>query len=287
MGCGAAAVFGWLAWAGGDELRDREELREPVYRVSKIVPQDRPVEPAQPDHPLDPAIEIARHVLTNIRTNIQDYTCRLIKRENVDGELKEYEYMFCKVRSEQVEDGQVVVPFSVYLQFLKPDSLKGQEVIYVDGHNGNRLIAHQGGWKGRLTPTVELLPNSMLAMRGNKYPITEIGLENLAEKLIERAELDRRFPCQVRILEDTRVGDRSCRCIEVVHSDARPQVEFQLARVFVDNELQLPIRYEAYGWPKRPGGNPELIEEYTYTNLKVNVGLTDRDFDRNNPSYNF
>jgi len=30
-----------------------------------------------------------------------------------------------------------------------------------------------------------------------------------------------------------------------------------------------------------------LIEEYTFLNLRVNVGLSDTDFDRKNPTYNF
>jgi hypothetical protein len=29
------------------------------------------------------------------------------------------------------------------------------------------------------------------------------------------------------------------------------------------------------------------MEEYTFLNIKVNVGLSDHDFDRENPSYDF
>jgi hypothetical protein len=39
--------------------------------------------------------------------------------------------------------------------------------------------------------------------------------------------------------------------------------------------------------PKRSGGEPELHEEYTYLNVKTNVGLKDIDFDVSNPKYNF
>ncbi len=37
----------------------------------------------------------------------------------------------------------------------------------------------------------------------------------------------------------------------------------------------------------QPGGQPQLLEEYTYLNVKLNVGLTDADFDDKNPEYNF
>jgi len=30
-----------------------------------------------------------------------------------------------------------------------------------------------------------------------------------------------------------------------------------------------------------------LLEEYTYTDVKINNGFTDADFDENNPSYHF
>ena len=44
---------------------------------------------------------------------------------------------------------------------------------------------------------------------------------------------------------------------------------------------------ELYGWPTQAGGQPPLVEEYTYRDVRVNVGLTDADFDPENPNYNF
>ena len=67
----------------------------------------------------------------------------------------------------------------------------------------------------------------------------------------------------------------------------RPEYEFHIARVFIDDQLQLPIRYAAYTWPAVAGGKPVVLEEYTYMDLKLNVGLTDNDFDPKNPSYAF
>jgi len=36
-----------------------------------------------------------------------------------------------------------------------------------------------------------------------------------------------------------------------------------------------------------PGAAPELVEEYTYLDLRTDVGLTDRDFDPRNAAYSF
>ncbi len=62
---------------------------------------------------------------------------------------------------------------------------------------------------------------------------------------------------------------------------------FHVAQIYVDDELNLPIRYEAYDWPAEEGGKPQLTEEYTYLNLKLNNGFTDADFDIRNPNYQF
>ena len=47
------------------------------------------------------------------------------------------------------------------------------------------------------------------------------------------------------------------------------------------------MRYAAFNWPTKPGGEDDLLEAYTYTNLKVNIDLTNADFDPKNPNYNF
>jgi len=39
--------------------------------------------------------------------------------------------------------------------------------------------------------------------------------------------------------------------------------------------------------PTGDGDRPTLVEEYTFTNLKTNVGLTDEDFSGMNPKYHF
>jgi hypothetical protein len=75
--------------------------------------------------------------------------------------------------------------------------------------------------------------------------------------------------------------------IQVVHPVPRRNFLFNVARIYLDDELQIPIRYEAYDWPEQQGADPVLLEEYTYLNLKLNQGFTDADFDVHNPNYGF
>ncbi len=258
---------------------------EPISRIAKNNTSLASV--AEP-HPLDPALEIARSSLQNIRSSIQDYTAIVIKREQVGGVLGEYEFIGAKIRNRQVENGQIKVPFSVYLTFLKPASIKGREVIYVETQNNGNMVAHEGGMKGRFLPTVNLDPKGMMAMRNQRYPITDMGIENLVVKLIEKGERDKKQGmCGVEFHRGAKVGGRPCTVLSVKHDDRKACFDFHIAQIFIDDELNIPIRYCAYEWPKQSGGEPVLLEEYTYQKLSLNVGLTDLDFDRENPKYNF
>jgi hypothetical protein len=75
--------------------------------------------------------------------------------------------------------------------------------------------------------------------------------------------------------------------MQFVHPVPRREFRYHIVRLFVDDELGVPIRLESYGWPAQPGGEPPLKEEYTYMNLKLNNGFTDADFDVRNPQYGF
>jgi outer membrane lipoprotein-sorting protein len=230
------------------------------------------------EHSLDPAIRLAKKALSEMES-IKDYSATMVKRERVDGKLLEHEYAYIKVRHE---------PFSVYMYFVGPKKIKGREVLYVEGKNDGKLIAHESG--GLISfVTVKLDPESPLAMRGNRYPITHLGIKNLAEKLVERADQDKKIgePVEVKFFKGAKIDKRSVTCIQVTHPKRHPKHMFYKARVFIDEETKLPIRYEAYDWPKEEGGKPLLIEEYTYLKLDLNKGYTDEDFDEDNPNYNF
>ena len=276
--------FAGIACTSTALLADEKQLTEPVFRVGKL-----PDNAARKDgHPLDPALAIAEEGLAHIQKDVADYECVLIKRERVGNTLNDEEWMQAKVRCRKVEDGRITTPLSVYLKFLKPEAVKGQEVLWVEGKNNGKLLGHQGGRLGKLTPSVWLDPHGPIAMRGNRYPITEAGIENLVVKLLEKGNRDRkRDECEVKFYEDAKINKRPSLLIEVKHPTARPYFDFHIAQIYIDKELNVPVRYAAYTWPEAAGEKPLLLEEYTYVNMKLNVGLTDDDFDDHNKNYGF
>ncbi len=284
LGGGFAALASSGQWSPASAQGDEGMLSEPVHRVASAA--NLPTGPAT--RPLDVALQMARDGLTRCRAEVNDYTATLVKRERVDGTVGEHDFLFVKVRNRKIVNGQLAQPLSVYLTYLKPAAVKGREVIYVEGKNDGNIIAHEGGFKGRFLPTMPLPPTGMLAMRGQRYPITEIGVENLMVKLIERGETARQYPdvtCTFR--KNAKVKDRVCTVLEVTQPSRHPNLEFYQAQVFIDDAFNLPIRYVSYDWPSRAGDALQVIEEYNYLDLKINVGLTDADFDPQSPQYNF
>lgn len=240
------------------------------------------------EHPLTQVLLMAQRRWEEIPREIRDYTCTLLKRERVDGELRGAEQIFVKIRHQQVRDSRVEVPFSVYVKYLAPASLAGREVIYVEGRNAGQLIARRGGQRVPYV-TVATDPRSPLAMTGNRYPMTEIGMENLIHRVLEVGEEEVQLggEIEVKYFPGARVNDRPCTAIRVTHPLRREGLRYHLAQIFIDDELQLPIRYASYDWPEQPGDPPLLLEEYTYLDLRLNVGLSDEDFDHRNPEYGF
>lgn len=239
------------------------------------------------NHPLLPVLRMAFDAYQHIDGEIEDYTCVLTKRERVNGYLRGHEMMFVKVRHQQVENGRVVTPFSVYLRFLSPAKVRGREVLYVHGKNDGMLIVRNGGTRFAYITTA-VAPDSPAASQDNRYPITEIGIKNLTRRLIETGEEELQYKdVTVQTVAGAKINNRPCSLIQVSHPKRREGLPYQFARVFVDDELRMPVRYSAYDWPEQEGGEPQLIEEYTYTHFKTNVGLTDWDFDHKNEKYQF
>ena len=222
------------------------------------------------------ALKQALKIVDESRTALQsvkDYSATFSKKEVV-GKKMIQQTMQMKIRQR---------PFSVYLKFAKPH--EGREVIYVDGQNGGKLLAHGTGLQ-KIVGTLKLKPTSKVVMKENRYPITQIGIFKMLETVIGRWE---RQPnnTRVRFFPKAKMGKKSVRVIQVVHPKKGQGTPFHMTRLYIDNQTRLPIRVQQYGFPKKSGAQPPLIEEYTYSNVRTNIGLGSRDFDHENPGYDY
>jgi hypothetical protein len=235
--------------------------------------------------PNDPAaatdsIHLAKRAIADCQERfrqVHDYTCTFVKREQVDGRLTSPHVMVMKARTS---------PHSFYFKFQQPN--RGREAIFVHGRHDGRIVAHDVGLGKLLAGTMYLDPRGSMAMEENRHPVTEAGLGVLIDT-VARRWADELTPGEsiVTIHPDARMGNHPCTLIETIHPKPGPQFLFHKVKLYVDNRHSLPIRFEAYDWPKHTGGTPELVEEYSYLDLKINVGLRDHDFDPSNAQYSY
>lgn len=202
---------------------------------------------------------------------LTDYTATFIKEQRVRGKLKKPETVFMKFKK----------PFSIYMKWIKnPD--EGKEVIYVEGENDGKILAHLGGIIGLITPTTfRMEPTHPIAMGGNLKPVTAAGLGNMIESLLEvfylaRDKGDLKAVCKGTTLYNGRT-------VFVVERYLPNKEEYpnQFALIYIDKELMLPVYYAAYD------NEQNLLEKYAYKNLNLNVGLTEKDYDKSNPEYKY
>ncbi len=228
-------------------------------------------------------VALAQRILADMRHNLHDYRGVLVKHERIAGKMAAQARMEFKIRNSTTSPAGGL---ATYMKFLEPRSARGREVIWIEGQNDNKLVVHEGGLLNLLR--IELAPDSSLAMLGNKYSITEVGFIRLVEKLIEKIDRDVDLSqCIIETRDGEMVGDRVCQLIQVTQPRSVPGADFYIAQVFLDTERQIPLRYAAFMWPEHEGGEPPLEEEYTYLDVELNVGLTDSDFDPDNPLYSF
>jgi hypothetical protein len=227
--------------------------------------------------PLALIVRWAGQAAAKVEKEIHDYSAVLARRDRPDTDKPDY--VFVKVRHQ---------PFSVYAYVLSPPADAGKEAIYVEGRNDGKLIGHTTGLLGWAAGSRALDPTDPLIMQGHRHPITETGILHLIRQIEAFAKMHvRQSGCTVEALPGASVNDRKATCVRVAFPLATAKLKACLIRVFIDDELQLPTRYEYYEWPRADGAAPVLMEEYTYLDVRLNPGFTDADFDPKNKHYAF
>jgi hypothetical protein len=210
---------------------------------------------------------------------VEGYTATFRKRERIGGVLGPEQSMAMKLRHR---------PFAVYLKYLTHRA--GREVIYAEGRNENKLVAHNGGWSRLLAPRLSLDPTDPLALAHNRHPVTEAGLAHLARSLADDCRADLNDPAVAVTLDRVTEGSRTWWRATQEYAVRRPRRAFARVEVHFDPETALPLRLDGYDWPEpgtAPPGGPPLGEQYRFDDLALDATLGDPDFDPDNPAYAF
>lgn len=246
-------------------------LTAAVAAALALVGQGPAQQPPGDAQALDQAIAWMQEAKRNYQSAVRDYTCIFVSRENIKGRMNEDQFMQMKFRAQ---------PYSVYMKWLSPARLAGQEVAFVQGKNNSKLRVHSKGVLG-VAGFVSVEVDDARVREHSRHNIYEAGIGNLIDMTIRSYDLDKKSGrTQVRIAEYD-FDKHQCYRIESVRTLRLPQMYAYRSVLFLEKNSKYPLRNENYHWPVA-GGNPngELMESFSYTNLQFNVGLRDQDFDK-------
>ena len=250
----------------------------PAEAFRPAVPGPRPVS----DHPLAWVLKFAHEERAYLQQTVRDFTCRVTKRERIEGELQDYYYIDMRVREQTYAGGQMTQPLSVLLEFLGPSHVEGRRALFVAGENDNKLLVRKGGKRfGYLV--IDIDPFGPSVKRESLMPITEIGFSHLLDRTIRTLQQDVAADPSgdntiVEHIKTAKINDRPCQMLRITHPLRRDGLQFFSASMSIDSELHVPVRFDVYDWPEAPGQQPPLMAEFTYTNVTLNANLDDANF---------
>ncbi|MFM1903628.1 MAG: hypothetical protein RLZZ440_1528 [Planctomycetota bacterium] len=236
------------------------------------------------DHPLAWVLKFAHDEQTYLQHTVRDFTCRVTKRERIEGELQDYYFIDMSVREHVAAGTKATQPFSVMLEFLGPADVAGRRALYVAGQNDDRLLVRKGGRRfGYLVIDVD--PFGPSVKRESLMPITELGFSQLLERTIHTLEQDVAADPHgdntvVEHITTATINGRPCQMLRITHPLRRDGLQFYSASMCIDSELHVPVRFDVYDWPETPSHQPPLVAEFTYTNVVLNANLDDAIFTR-------
>ncbi len=229
-------------------------------------------------------LELGKHRIENL----PDYTATFIKQERVDGDdLQDLQTIQLKLRHK---------PFGVYMKWLEGGDI-GREVLFAEGQYDEKMQVRLGGNKGKVLPVMKLDPDGSLAMKESRHPITEMGLLQLTELVLQyrKRDYEQKQGMRWEMLPDQKFLDHVCDCWVVEYDTADVEKTYRKSITYIEREMSLPICVKNFGWPTEGMDVTDaaaldeatFIEYYGYTDIQFKDRLSDNDFDKKNGDYKF
>ena len=200
---------------------------------------------------------------------LKDYTAIMFKQERLGRKLQGVETIQLKYREK---------PKSIYLKWID-GPWKGRELLYNESLNKTDVRVRESGFLGVIPIWISY--DNPIAQRGSNHPAIEIGLKYMLE--LNLRDYKRSFAAN-----ELRRKDHGIQMVDghkvYVMENILPRDQkkgYYCYRVFqyMDYLNSLEPRIDVYNW------DDQLQESFTYTKLKIDAGLTEKDFDPDNPEY--
>jgi Protein of unknown function (DUF1571) len=232
--------------------------------VAKVASAAPPVNGAEA---LPKALAEAKAVYAKTR----DYSGYMVRQERVGGKLQPEQTAELRVRT---------APLAVYTKTLAPKSLLGQELAFMTGKKDDKVRVRAAGIAG-VGGFVSVPVDDPKANVDSRHTLTNTGIGAIVTRVEAALEAEKKAKASPQILvAEYKFNDRPCTRYEVFCE--RPHQGRYAYRmvVYIDNELKLPVRFEAHDAPKGGETAGEVIECVSFVSLKVNGGLGDGVFEK-------
>ena len=212
-------------------------------------------------------------LLSEARTahgKLRDYTGTFTRQERVNGTLSAEQVGEIKAR---------VNPYGVHVRFLRPESLVGMEVGYSAAKRDGKVRYRATGVAAKYG-VLKLEPNDPKFMADNRHPATEWGIGPMIEVIAAAIAREKSLNNPVEVFtSDYQFAHHNVVRYEILMR--RPHALRYAAKmvVFLDKETKLAMRFEAYDEPKAGAATGEVLEVYSFTDLKYNTGVGENTFD--------
>jgi hypothetical protein len=200
----------------------------------------------------------------------RDYTCTFTRQESLKGKLTAEQVAEMKVRTN---------PAGVYVRFAKPDAVAGMEVAYTGSRKSLKMRYRPAGIAGAKGFATRDLDDAKF-LAENRHPVTEWTMAAVIDRVSAHVAREKTLNNPVEVY----TGDYQFAGRNVVRYEIftrRPHA-FRYAHrmlIYVDKETKLPLRYEAYDQPKANALVGDLFEAYSFSDVKLNIGLGENAFD--------
>jgi len=239
--------------------------------TTEIVPVVAKVEIVEPKVKGEEALAKALADAKATYAKTRDYSGYMVRQERIGGKLQAEQTAEVRVRVE---------PFCIYTLTVAPKALFAQEMAYVTDKKDNKVRLKAAGPAGS-GGFVSVAADDAKANADSKYTLPHTGIGAVLKRVEAAldAESAAKNPVQV-IASEYKFNDRPCTRYEIFCDRAHPKRFAARMCVYIDTELKLPVRFEAYDTAKPGEKEGELLECVSFVKLVMNAGLGDSVFDK-------
>ncbi len=162
-------------------------------------------------------------------------------------------------------------PFSVMMEWVEPKSKEGRKAMYVTGKNDGKMRVKIGFLK------LSLDLQESISQKESRHTLVEAGMKPLMDRFVKSWEEESKAGETNARYSDVNLTPEvsgkkyaySCRCVETDHpAAAKSKYPFHRVKVYFDKTTGLPVRMEGYDWPGDGQKEGQLVEQYSYFDVK-------------------